>query len=255
MGQAHPKEADILSRDWFYPFDLPGGGTTSTYAGGKLDAIHATRLTMLDHVLGRTLEAELKDLSAIDLACHQGFFSLHLARQGYGRVLGVDARQSHVDDASLIAEVQGHAQFSAIQSDIHDLDADALGRFDVCLMLGLIYHLENPIGAIRKAHALTRQVCLIETQVGPHLSGPMDYGSYEFVRPIKGAFSIIDETDDTHGPEASTDGICLVPSTEALIWILYKVGFDRVELITPPEDAYEQLKYGKRVMVAGFVDR
>jgi hypothetical protein len=25
-------------------------------------------------------------------------------------------------------------------------------------------------------------------------------------------------------------------------------------MLPPPEDAYEQLRYGKRVMVAGFVD-
>jgi len=33
-----------------------------------------------------------------------------------------------------------------------------------------------------------------------------------------------------------------------------KVGFRRVEILPPPADAYEQLRYGKRVMVAGFVD-
>ena len=31
------------------------------------------------------------------------------------------------------------------QGDIHDLDPEALGQFDVVLMLGLLYHLENPI--------------------------------------------------------------------------------------------------------------
>ncbi|MEP7097741.1 MAG: hypothetical protein ABI748_08775, partial [Dokdonella sp.] len=70
----------------------------------------------------------------------------------------------------------------------------------------------------------------------------------------KGSFGIIDETDDTHGPEASTTGICLVPSIEALFWIMRKIGFARVELVPPPENAYEQLRYGKRVMVVGYVE-
>jgi len=73
------------------------------------------------------------------------------------------------------------------------------------------------------------------------------------VRPLKGSFGIIDETDDTHGPEASTTGICLVPSVEALLWILGKLGFSRVEVLPPPADAYEQIKHGKRVMVAAWV--
>ena len=32
-----------------------------------------------------------------------------------------------------------------------------------------------------------------EVQVVPHLSGMVDWGSYEFVRPLKGCFGIIDE--------------------------------------------------------------
>ena len=38
------------------------------------------------------------------------------------------------------------------------------------------------------------------------------------------------------------------------VWILRKVGFSRVELLPPPADAYEQLRYGKRVMAAAYVD-
>ncbi len=86
------------------------------------------------------------------------------------------------------------------------------------------------------------------------MTGVVDYGSFRFVRPLKGSFGIIDETEETHGPEASTTGICLVPSLDALFWIMRKIGFSRVEMLAPPEDAYEQLRYGKRVMVAAYVD-
>jgi hypothetical protein len=110
------------------------------------------------------------------------------------------------------------------------------------------------LGALRVARALTRHLCVVETQVVPNLSGMVDYGSYKFVRPLQGSFGIIDETDDTHGPEASTTGICLVPSTEALCWIMRKIGFSRVEVLPVPADGYEQLVHGKRVMVAAYVD-
>jgi hypothetical protein len=159
-----------------------------------------------------------------------------------------------VDDANLISRAQQLDNFEAVKRDVHALDAKQLGRFDIVLMLGLIYHLENPVGAIRLAHSLTRKVCLIETQVVPNFSGNVDWGSYQFVRPLKGCFGIIDELNETHAPEASTGGICLAPSTEGLLWIMHAVGFDRVELLIPPADAYEQHRHGKRVMVAGFVD-
>ena len=93
-------------------------------------------------------------------------------------------------------------------------------------------------------------LCLVETQVAPNLSGPLDYGHHTFVKPMMGSFALVDETDETHGPETSTTGICLVPSVEGLLWILRKVGFAHAEVLPVPADGYEQLRYGKRVMVA-----
>ncbi len=252
--QSHPREAELFDREWFYPFKLPSGRTTPTYNGGQLDQVHATRLEMMDSIIQPMFGQRYAQTSVIDLACHQGYFSLNLAARGCQPVVGLDARESHVRDAALIAEIQGHEQFSTVHSDIHKVDTEALGQFDIVLMLGLIYHLENPVGAIRTAHALTKEVCLIETQVVPGMTGFVDWGNYEFVRPLKGNFGVIDETDETHGPEASTQGICLAPSTETLLWIMQKVGFDRVELISPPADGYEQHRHFKRVMVAGYKD-
>ncbi len=120
-------------------------------------------------------------------------------------------------------------------------------------MLGLLYHLENPVGALRLARVLCRDLFVIETQVVPGMSGMVDFGSYRFVRPLKGSFGLIDELDETHGPEAGATGICLVPSVEALTWLLEKVGFRDVTVLRPPADAYEQLLYGKRVMVSARV--
>jgi SAM-dependent methyltransferase len=247
-------EAQVLSKTWFYPFHLPGGQVTPTYDGGALDAIHATRLAMLQSALRATFGESIADRSVIDIACHQGWFSTKLAEMGARDVLAVDARDEHVADATLIRDVLGLRNLRIAKSDVHALTPEALGTFDIVLMLGLIYHLENPVGALRVARALTKRLCLVETQIVPGMSGVVDYGSYRFVRPLKGSFGIVDETEETHGPEASTTGICLVPSLDALFWILRKVGFSRVELLPPPEDAYEQLRYGKRVMVAAFVD-
>ena len=248
-------EDQALAKTWFYPFRLKSGRVTTTYDGGALDEIHATRLSMLKSALAGIPDLQLDRSTAIDIACHQGYFSTQLAAMGVRDILSVDARPEHVADATLIRDALGLSTMRIAQSDVHALDATKIGDFDIVLMLGLIYHLENPIGALRVARALTRRVCLVETQVVPGLTGWVDYGSYRFVRPLKGSFGIIDETEETHGPEASTTGICLVPSLEALVWIMHKIGFGRVEIIEPPADAYEQLRYGKRVMAMGIVDR
>jgi hypothetical protein len=247
-------EQRILDKTWFYRFTLPSGKVTSTYDDGALDSIHETRLAMLQQVIDAHFGGTLAGRTAIDIACHQGWFATKLAGWNADDVLAVDARAEHVADTTLIRDALQLSKLRVEQSDVHALDPARSGQFDLVLMLGLIYHLENPVGALRQARALCRDACVVETQVVPGMSGMVDYGSYRFVRPLKGSFGIIDETDDTHGPEASTTGICLVPSVEALLWIMRKIGFARVDLLPPPADAYEQLLHGKRVMVVGYVD-
>lgn len=242
-----------MAREWFYAYELPDGRTAPTYHGVDIQAIHETRWQMARACLEQRLGPDFSGLSALDLASHQGWFAVQLAQAGFGSVLGIDARDSHVEDSSLMGTIYGLDRLRFRQGDIHTLSGDELGRFDVVLMLGLLYHLENPIGALRTCRDLCRNVCLIETQIVPGMSGFVDYGGYQFVRPLKGSFGVIDETGDTHGPEASITGICLVPSLEALLWILEKVGFAGAEVLEPPEDAYEQLRYHKRVMVAARV--
>jgi ubiquinone/menaquinone biosynthesis C-methylase UbiE len=244
---------EAQAREWFYAYELPDGSVTPTYHGIDIQAIHDTRWRMIEHCLDHHAGAGRDGLSALDLASHQGWFAVKMAQAGFGRVQGVDARQEHVDDSRLIADIYGLQGLSFSQGDIHELDSEALGQFDVVLMMGLLYHLENPVGALRTCRALCRRLCLIETQIVPGMSGWVDYGGYQYVRPLKGSFGIIDETGDTHGPEASITGICLVPSLEALMWILEKVGFSRVSVLEPPADAYEQLLHHKRVMVAAQV--
>lgn len=243
----------VLSKQWFYSYELPDGRRTATYHDDSLNAIHDTRREMLVGALRERFNGNFENLTAIDLACHQGYFAIQLARAGFSAVSAVDARKSHVEDSRLIASVYGLSNLSIHHSDIFDLDLSASGRFDVVLMLGLLYHLENPVGALRIARSLCRNCCVIETQIVPGLSGYVDYGSYQFVRPLKGSFGIIDETDETHGPEAGISGICLVPSKEALFWVLNKVGFSEVKLVAPPPDAYEQHLHHKRVMVVATV--
>lgn len=245
--------AQAQAREWFYSYELPDGSVTPTYHGVDIQAIHDTRWNMMARCFEDHLGDDYSELSALDLASHQGWFAVRMAQAGFGRVHGIDARASHVADSRLVAEIYGLDRLSFDQGDIHELDPAALGEFDVVLMLGLLYHLENPVGALRTCRALCRRLCLIETQIVPGMSGFVDYGGYRYVRPLKGSFGIIDETADTHGPEASVTGICLVPSLEALLWILEKVGFASATVLEPPEDAYEQLRYHKRVMVAAQV--
>jgi len=244
----------VRSRPWFYEFDLPDGTRTRTTLPEGVEKIHTTRLEMMERALDACVGKDCSALTAVDLACHQGWFALHLARRNFKSILAVDARAEHLADAQLMADVLGVRTMKPLQLDIEDARAGEIGVHDVTLMLGLLYHLENPVRALRLARAVTRRTLLIESQVVPNLSGTVDWGSWRFQRHIVGSFGIIDETEETHAPEASVRGICLAPSIAALEWLLKRVGFARVERVLPRSDGHEQLVGHKRAMFAAHVE-
>lgn len=247
-------EEKILARQWFYRFRLPSGRVTETYLPEDVLKIHDTRERMLMQALEAEFGHGWGDLKCADLACHEGFFSHKLALKGCKEVVGVDARGEHVEHANLIREVFGHENLSFSVGDIQKMDAEGLGRFDVTLLFGVLYHLENVVGALRLARAITKRVCLIETQVAPNLSGVTDWGSYKFNKSIVGCLAIVDESGElaADNKEANTTAITLFPSLPGLLWLLKAVGFKDAEIIPPPADAYEQLASGKRVIVAAY---
>lgn len=246
-------ESKALAKSWFYRYQLPTGQEVPTTHNGELDSIHDTRLQMLDRALAPHFSNGMQQVSALDLACHQGFFSVELAKRGCQSVTALDARREHIEDTTLIRDVYGLNQIKPVQCDVHAARPEQLGTHDIVLCFGLLYHLENPVGALRVARSLCKGVCVVETQVVPGVQGFVDWGSYRFVKPLMGSFGIIDETYETHGPEMSTTGICLAPSIEGLLWVMEKVGFRDVQLVPPHEDAYEQLRWKKRVMAIGRV--
>jgi SAM-dependent methyltransferase len=251
-------EDEVLARQWFYRFELPSGRHTKSYIPPEVEDIHTTRLAMLLRAVEPVIEGGWAELTAVDLAGHQGYFAGALARQGCADVLVVDIRQEHLDDAHLMARACGLENLRCARHNIDDLDAASLGTFDITVLFGLLYHLENPVGALRLARRLTKKVCVVETQVVPNLSGVVDWGSSLYPpKPMLGTFAIIDESTEVRGggnQETGTSGICLCPSPEAVVWLMRKLGFDRVEIIRPPEGGHEQLAHGKRIVVAGYVD-
>lgn len=244
----------ILEREWFYPFLLPNGEETRSYLPDRALPIHVSRRQMLFDFLDQAFASRWAEVRGLDLGCHEGYFSIELARRGCREVLGIDGRREHVEHADLLRRVFELDNLRFERAEIGGLDSTSLGRFDVTLMLGLLYHLPDVIGALRLAREVTAGVCLLETQVAPELEGDLEWGSVDFRKDIVGCFAIVDEQAEleTGNREASLSRISLVPSLRGLHFLLHAVGFARVETLEPPADTYEQLARGKRVIVAAW---
>jgi len=244
-------EEEINAREWFYKYSLPGGRYTKTYISDDVLRIHDTRQQMMLEVLNQSFGDKQRLLTGIDLSSHQGFFSFKLAEK-IKHVTGIEMQAENVYDANLIKEALGVQNVEFRQSNLFDVDKLNLPPADIVLMFGLLYNLENPIGGLRIAKKLTKKLLLIETQTTAlDLTGRVDSGSHFWGNEMMGIFGIFPGL-----PEAkigSETDIILYPSPKGLIWILQRLGFSKVEILSPPQDAYEQLASGKRIMVAAYL--
>ena len=239
---------------WFYEFDLGGGRRTPSALPPEVLPIHQTRLGMVMEAVKGHFGARLPQIRAIDVGCHEGYYSVALAREGVKSVLGVDVREANLARARFVGQTLGLANVEWRQGDCEDLRVEDTGEFELCLFLGLLYHLENPMRCLRNIGRVTHEVCVIETQVIDEVEGAAEWGWREWTRPYHGVLALIDESGEFYNEntEAGASPIATCPSPRALEFMLKQAGFRRVETIAPPAGAYEQHARAKRVVAVAY---
>ena len=174
---------------------------------------------------GETIRRVVTDLqqamglaSALDAGCGIGFFSQILQECGL-RVRGFDGRAVNVAEA--------RRRFAGIpfeQGDIESAEVLKVGTFDLTLCFGLLYHLENPILAIRHLRALTGKGLLLESMCIPGSGRGM------MLR------------EEPSAADQSLTDIALYPSEPCLVKMLYRAGFAAVYRIAelPDHDDFRE---------------
>ena len=255
-GGIAPELAAEIKREpaWLYPWQLGGGRTTPVHDGAlsHLPAIHQTRKHMIEPYVRAALAPREGSSRALDLGCNEGWFSHVLLELGAGSVLGVDGRELNVRRGRLIRDhlgVPAH-RLELRTADVFTLESEELGRFDVVLLLGLLYHVEDPVGLLRRARALTRSVCIVETQIVRPTTATWVGLDGERVRE-EAIVAIHAEGDSATNPLASLDGsLSVIPSSTALERMCRAAGFGATEVVDPPPGAHHWYRDGDRVVVA-----
>jgi tRNA (mo5U34)-methyltransferase len=101
----------------------------------------------------------------LDVACNCGGFSFAAVREGASHVLGFDVVRRYIEQARLIRRALGLKQVEFRQMGIQEVDAGSTGTFDVTLCFGILYHLEDPIGSMRRLAGVTTTAMLVDTNV------------------------------------------------------------------------------------------
>jgi len=238
---------------WFYSFDFGHGLRTTPAIPPQVSGIHDTRLAMTDIAVEAHFHGRGRGLECLDIGCHQGFYSIAMAQRGW-RVTGVDAREESLRSARFASEAAGVPDIRYRQGRVENLAAGEGHAYDLTLFLGVLYHVEDPMLCLRQVAAVTKELCVIETQVVDEVDGFAEWGAREWTRPYHGILALIDESGEFNSGnrETGVTPMATCPSPKALLFMCRQAGFRRVEIVAPPPGAYEQHARGKRLVCAAY---
>jgi tRNA (mo5U34)-methyltransferase len=248
-----PELREELRREpnWMYPWELPDD-LSPKLLNPELASVHTSRAEMIEPVVRAAL-AQSADRSAIDLACSEGWFAHRLLDWGASSVLGLDIRAQNIHRATLIRQhfKIPSASLTFRQTNVYDLPLPAGEQFDVVLLLGLVYHVEDPVGIFRRARSLTRGVALIESQLTRQLDPIVHgWGTTESAEEAPGSFATRVEADADLNPVASANGVLsLIPNRTALQQMADVAGFSHTEFATPSPHHNPQYLRGDRCVM------
>ncbi|MEY4483743.1 MAG: hypothetical protein RL693_1195 [Verrucomicrobiota bacterium] len=106
---------------------------------------------------------DCQGLRVLDIGTRDGYFAFEFERRG-AEVMAVDYFPADKTGFGIAAKMLNSA-VEYRQKNIYELSAADLGQFDIVLMLGLIYHLPDPMLALHLCRSLCRDRLYLETQV------------------------------------------------------------------------------------------
>lgn len=250
---------------WHHSIDLGDGVVTP---GGKTP----------HHFYDEMRRLHLPDLagkSVIDIGAWDGFYTFHAEHCGASRVVALDhyAWSTDLDKAAAYTTNQRvlgrpirafhtvpelwdpvglpgkrgfdlayrlrNSRAEVVVDDFMTMDLAVLGTFDVVLFFGVIYHLEEPLRALRRLRQITRGVAVIETEA-VLLPGPRGSPLWQFVRDA----------------ELNNDpSIFWIPTAEGLRAMCLAAGFASAEIVSgPPRRSSRRRRLSKnyRAVVHAF---
>lgn len=151
-----------------------------------------------------SLKEKLGMRTALDVGCGVGYLSAFLRDLGFD-VTAVDGREENVQEAR-----RRYPEIKFYRADVEDASVQQWGAFDLVFCVGLLYHLENPLLAIRRLRSITSKCLIVESMCLP------------------GDRPCMLLREEPRVENQSLTDIAFYPSEGCLVKMLYRAGFSIV---------------------------
>lgn len=134
---------------WHHVIDFGEGAVTP----GAYDPRFMLELLKLPH--------DLHGSRILDVGASDGFFAQALHRRG-ADVVCLDYRAKTSNGFHVMEKIYGHS-FEHHNINVYDIDASHLGKFDIVLFLGVLYHLPDMMRALNTLRSISLDKLFVET--------------------------------------------------------------------------------------------
>jgi len=145
---------------FFHDIDL-GNGYNTAPETNRMKEIE----NMFFPVLCALFGGDLRGRKILDVGCNCGGFSFAAIKYGAKEVTGVDSDPGNIEQANMIRTYLGVNNAKFIQMRAEDIDLKNVGEFDITIVAGLLYHLSDPLGVVKRISAVTKSVMMVDSHV------------------------------------------------------------------------------------------
>jgi tRNA (mo5U34)-methyltransferase len=120
------------------------------------------------------LPNDLSGKTVLDIGCWDGFYSFECEKRG-AKVLAIDncERMKRLNERQYaylgnkgfeVAKeiLQSQVEFKFM--DVHNISPENIGKFDIALFLGVLYHMKCPLLALEKISKVTKELLIVESE-------------------------------------------------------------------------------------------
>lgn len=158
------KSSEVLNQEWnelgVPPLEgksVLDIGAWDGYFSFRAEQAGAARVVALDHYVWATRLVEQQAYYRRTLQTGERYIAPHLVPSLW------DPESLPGRKGFDLARERLRSNVEPVVADFAHDDLAELGAFDIVIFAGVLYHLEDPLGALRKLQSLTREVAIIRT--------------------------------------------------------------------------------------------